>query len=149
MLGGRGFSSSAEAVTDASERSFQTSAHSFGDRLRDALRRRLAPNTALHPKQLAHAIGATERGVNKILAGDSDGHAVTVAACIDFFWRIGDRGFVAEIYRLPVQALLSADELAREKEAYAREVFERAMPRRAAGGDRFKLVFPLRLRVAA
>lgn len=73
----------------------------FFARFRDALRRRLAPNTALHLKQLAGAIGRSERGVQLALAGANGVNGATVAACIAFFWSSGDRGFVAEIYGLP------------------------------------------------
>lgn len=85
----------------AAELSCACSERLFGDLLRDALRRRLAPNTGLHPKQLAHAIGVSDRAVQKILAGLSDGQAGTVARCVQFFWALGDRAFVPEIYGLP------------------------------------------------
>lgn len=89
------------AALEASEPSFNELERKFGPLLREALRKRLMPNTALHPKQLAHAIGVSERAVHKILAGDSDGQAGTVASIVWFFWSLGDRALVHELYALP------------------------------------------------
>lgn len=90
-----------EASTGGAEESFGPGEVNFAERFRAALRRRLQPQAMLHVKQLAHAIGKSDRAVQMMLAGDTTAHGATVAACVDFFWRIGDRGFVAEIYGLP------------------------------------------------
>lgn len=112
----------------------------FLERFRIALARRLA--AGLSRKVLQHAIGASGRSLENWLAGVNAPSSEAVAACIDFFWKIGDRAFVAELYQLPVQHLLSDDELTQRNEAFARDAFKRAMPRRAAGGDRFKRIWP-------
>jgi len=83
------------------ELSFSSIDRAFGDRLRSALRRRFFPNTALQPKQLAHAIGTTDRAVHKILAGDNDGRGTTVAAMVEFFVNQGDVALLHEIYAIP------------------------------------------------
>ena len=90
------------AALEASEVSFAGGEVNFADRFRDALRRRLQPHTVLHVKQLAHAIGKSDRAVQMVMAGNIGLHSETVAACIAFFWRQGDRAFIAEIYGLPV-----------------------------------------------
>ena len=43
----------------------------------------------------------SDRAVQMIMAGNIGLHSETVAACIAFFWRHGDKAFVAEIYGLP------------------------------------------------
>lgn len=90
-----------EAGTGPGAASFAPGEVNFAGRFRDALRRRLAPNTALQLKQLAHAIGKSERAVQMVMAGDIGLHSETVAACIRFFWGLNDRAFLAEIYGLP------------------------------------------------
>lgn len=90
-----------DAAPGGVEMSFAPGEVNFGGRFRAALRRRLQPQAMLHVKQLAHAIGKSDRAVQMMLAGDTTAHGATVAACVEFFWRIGDRGFVAEIYGLP------------------------------------------------
>lgn len=89
------------AALEAAEASFAGGEVNFGERFRVALRRRLQPNTVLHVKQLAHAIGKSDRAVQMIMAGNIGLHSEPVAACIAFFWRQGDKAFVAEIYGLP------------------------------------------------
>ncbi len=95
-----------EAAPAQPELSFNRKELPFGDRLRAALRRRLAPNTVLHPKQLADAIGATERAVHKILAGDSAGRGETVAAIVEFFVARGDAALLHELYAIPPMIFL-------------------------------------------
>jgi hypothetical protein len=91
----------AQPATGQGELSFAKNESTFGERLRAGLRRRLAPNTGLHPKQLAAAIGVTDRAMQKILAGDSDGQGGTVAAMVEFFVGRGDAALLYELYAVP------------------------------------------------
>lgn len=87
--------------TAAAEVSFRLAEADQAKRVRAALRRRLAPNTGLHGKQLGHAIGISDRAVRMIMAGEINPSSETLGDMIRFFWSGGDRGFLAEVLGLP------------------------------------------------
>lgn len=65
----------------------------FRERVAAALRRRLHPNTNLHPKQLRHAIGVSENTLNNWLGAHHDMRGPHLMALIRFF----DSSFAQEI----------------------------------------------------
>lgn len=65
----------------------------FREQLADALRRRLYPNSNLHPKQLRHSLGVSENTLNNWLSGHNEPRGGHVMALIRFF----DSSFAQEI----------------------------------------------------
>lgn len=90
-----------DAATQAPEAYFRNSEVDRRDIIREAFRVRLYPNTNLHPKQLAHAIGMTDRALRMLLAGDINPSAGTLGEACRFFWSRGDRAFSAIVLGLP------------------------------------------------
>lgn len=65
----------------------------FREQLANALRRRLHPNSNLHPKQLRHVLGISENTLNNWLSGHNEPRGSHVMALIRFF----DSSFSLEI----------------------------------------------------
>jgi len=118
-----------DAAPAAAEVSFAADEENFAGRFRDALRRRLFPHTNLQPKQIAHALGKSERAIQLIMAGTNGVNGATAAAAIRFFWSVVDRGFVSEIYALP---LLTPVEEARKPLAEAHALLGAILQREVA-----------------
>lgn len=70
----------------------------FKQRLAESLRRRVYPNTGLHPKQLAHAVGKSVDTVFHWLRGENTAEGDSIDSLIDFFTKQGDASFVVEIF---------------------------------------------------
>ncbi len=70
----------------------------FYERFADAIRRRLAPNTGLHAKQLAGAIGVSDDTLVRWSRGQTRITAEALGALAEFFRKRGDQRFLTEIY---------------------------------------------------
>ena len=70
----------------------------FRARLSESLRRRLYPNTGLHPKQLAGALGKSTDTVFHWLRGENTAEGESIDGLINFFVSQGDHGFVVEVF---------------------------------------------------
>jgi transcriptional regulator with XRE-family HTH domain len=70
----------------------------FHERFVEALRHRLYPNTNLHLKQLADAIGRSESSVTRWWRGDSRILAEDLARIAQYFADRGDRAFLRAIF---------------------------------------------------
>ena len=74
----------------------------FTARLKRALGQRLWPQTGLHRKQVAGAIGVHGETLNKWIRGEGAPSGEMVSELIQFFWHRGDRSFAAEVLNLDV-----------------------------------------------
>jgi transcriptional regulator with XRE-family HTH domain len=63
-----------------------------------AIRRRVYPNTGLHPEQLAHIAGCSMSTFMRYWRGESRIPAEALGNLARFFSRSGDVGFIAEVY---------------------------------------------------
>lgn len=72
--------------------------HVFRKRLAESLRHRLYPNTGLHPKQLAGALGKSTDTVFHWLRGENTAEGESIDSLINFFVSQGDHGFVTEVF---------------------------------------------------
>jgi transcriptional regulator with XRE-family HTH domain len=70
----------------------------FYERFADAIRRRLAPNTRLHLKQLAGAIKVSDDTLVRWSRGQTRITAEALGTLAEFFRKRGDQSFLAEIY---------------------------------------------------
>lgn len=70
----------------------------FQDRLCEAVRKRLFPNTGLHVSQLAYAIGCSDETLKNLLRKQHALSSHYVAGLIDFFARHSDHQFICELY---------------------------------------------------
>jgi transcriptional regulator with XRE-family HTH domain len=70
----------------------------FYERFADAIRRRLAPNTGLHLKQLAGAINVSDDTLVRWSRGQTRITAEALGNLAEFFRKRGDKSFLAEIY---------------------------------------------------
>lgn len=70
----------------------------FGKRFTEAVRRRTYPNSALHPKQLAHAAGCSVDSFLRWLRGESRVPGEAIDRLVAFFEGAGDRTFLAELF---------------------------------------------------
>jgi transcriptional regulator with XRE-family HTH domain len=70
----------------------------FYERFSDAIRRRLSPNTGLHLKQLAGAIGVSDDTLTRWSRGQTRITAEALGGLAEFFRRRGDQSLLGEIY---------------------------------------------------
>jgi hypothetical protein len=70
----------------------------FKERFKEALRKRMHPNTALRVDDLGYSLGIHGMTLRTWLRGESCASGPMVAACIDYFTRHGDHGFIQELY---------------------------------------------------
>ena len=70
----------------------------FYERFSDAIRRRLSPNTGLHLKQLAGAIGVSDDTLTRWSRGQTRITAEALGGLAEFFRRRGDSSLLGEIY---------------------------------------------------
>ncbi len=70
----------------------------FKAKLADALRRRLQPNTGLHPDQLAGALGIHADTMRGWLRGHNAASGPMVSELLRFFYSTGDHGFAVELF---------------------------------------------------
>jgi hypothetical protein len=70
----------------------------FKKRLSESLRRRMYPNTGLHPKQLASALGKSTDTIFHWLRAENTAEGDSIDGLIDFFVSQGDANFVVEIF---------------------------------------------------
>lgn len=71
----------------------------FGDRVRESMRKRLFPNSALIVKQLAAGVGRSENSILRWRNGETRLFADDLHAMAKFFARRGDTSFLFEIFR--------------------------------------------------
>lgn len=78
----------------------------FSARLRDALSRRLYPNTSLHLKEIAGAIGRSPNTVTRWWRGETHATGEDLFRIAQFFRRRGDDDFLQEVFSdLPLAKL--------------------------------------------
>lgn len=70
----------------------------FKQRLADALRRRLHPNTGLHADQLAGAVGVHSDTMRGWLRGSNAASGPMVSELLRFFYATGDHNFAVEMF---------------------------------------------------
>jgi hypothetical protein len=70
----------------------------FQSRFREALRRRLYPNSALHLKEIAAAVGRSENTVARWWRGDTKIAGEDFYRLTEMFVRRGDRRFLSEVF---------------------------------------------------
>jgi transcriptional regulator with XRE-family HTH domain len=75
-----------------------TNSVDLASRFGEAIRRRMYPNTGLHPKQLAHIAGCTPNTFDRWLRGENRLPAEPLGNIARFFARSGDVSFLAEVY---------------------------------------------------
>ncbi|HUZ71463.1 MAG TPA: helix-turn-helix transcriptional regulator [Stellaceae bacterium] len=108
--------------------------NNFQSRFRDALRRRLYPNTSLHLKQLSRLVGRSENTVSRWWRGETHISAEDFYALAELFCAHGDASFLNEIFGGLLGAKagkpeVESDALALIRKALA-EVGNRAEPNR-------------------
>jgi hypothetical protein len=70
----------------------------FKNTFGSALRSRLAPNTALHPKVLASALGCDTQSIYNHMNGRNAPDGAALQGYIGFFSERGDVAFITEIF---------------------------------------------------
>jgi len=71
----------------------------FQARLKEALRKRLYPNSPLHLKEIAGGIGRSKNTVTRWWRGESRITADDLSRIAEYLERRGDRGFLEEVFR--------------------------------------------------
>lgn len=70
----------------------------FKQRLAESLRKRMYPNTGLHPKQLAHALQKSVDTIFHWMRAENTAEGDSIDGLIGFFTSQGDANFVVEIF---------------------------------------------------
>jgi hypothetical protein len=70
----------------------------YTERFAEATRRRMAPNTVLQPKQLAHACGVSVHTFMRWYRGECRMPMEALGNLARFFASVGDVSFIAEVY---------------------------------------------------
>jgi transcriptional regulator with XRE-family HTH domain len=75
----------AQHATEITVKSYNQSYRPFRERVREALRQRLHPNTNLHAKQLAYAIGISEATIWNLLSANNEPSGRVIDKLVEFF----------------------------------------------------------------
>lgn len=97
------------------------------NRLADAIRRRVFPNTRLHLPQLAGAIGCPDNTFGRWYRGESKMSLDALDALQNFFSSRGDWGFIAEVFGIAEtleRQIAERHEIARQDATHDNEMAE-------------------------
>lgn len=83
----------------------------------EALRRRLHPNTGLHPAQLAYALGVNGETIRTWLRGHACPNGAAIDALLRFFYYAGDHGFAVELFGSAITPLARKAKVVKALEA--------------------------------
>lgn len=84
-----------------------------GELLIAELRKRLHPNTGLHAKTLAAAIGVHGETLERWMRGEAKPSWSVAGELMRFFWKQGDKAFLFAVLRIdPASIMPSADQVA-------------------------------------
>lgn len=112
--------SSAQGCANSGGLDRRIAAAPFTERMQDALRRRLYPNTSLHAQQLAAAIGKSGDTVLRWWKAHTAMPAWALDELHAFFSSQGDAGFLNEVFGLAAEDRLAR--LERQHQELGREL---------------------------